>query len=504
MDADVAHAWGVQKLDTMFLVNSDNLIVGRKSGREASAEMLSEVCKALATVACLADKPSYGAEVSGKVQGAAAAQQGLYTRYYGNPNFRDHQRCHTATPDVYVGEARASNLDVGTAAGRGSLTPLQSYGAVLERSHFSDVSGVRLKDGAFALSGSWITHKEGMVTAADPETGFLDTHLRLRYHGKAAYALMGVAALEQGNMDMCANGVSGNAAAGDACVKGAACQGVGGADGRYGWCFTNPREEQALDSTLHKIQTRLEDDVGTASRGRLVAGATSRKLLAVSGGGPFFMVKKGTLQEVRAACQKEGGDLASIHSKLEAKEAAAACPYKHCYIGAMRDGYNKPFYWMDGTPFDYTAWATSQPNGAKGETSYEKAVVWTDRAGGHWHDWGRGNDFFPGVCRMPPPPPPPPPPVEWGGCKPCHKAAPIKVYLLLDGVPVPRTLRGKDVVEDAFGRTFVSVLEPRVYALISDTHVSARGLELLPATEGVAINQFSFASNCASDLPPLA
>ena len=180
------------------------------------------------------------------------------------------------------------------------------------------------------------------------------------------------------------------------------------------------------------------------------------------------MVKKGTLQEVRAACQKEGGDLASIHSKLEAKEAAAACPYKHCYIGAMRDGYNKPFYWMDGTPFDYTAWATSQPNGAKGETSYEKAVVWTDRAGGHWHDWGRGNDFFPGVCRMPPPPPPPPPPVEWGGCKPCHKAAPIKVYLLLDGVPVPRTLRGKDVVEDAFGRTFVSVLEPRVYALISE------------------------------------
>ena len=41
------------------------------------------------------------------------------------------------------------------------------------------------------------------------------------------------------------------------------------------------------------------------------------------------------------------------------------------------------------------------------------------------------------------------------------------------------------------------------WSTFSSTHVSARGLELIPASEGVAFNQFSFASNCASDLPPL-
>jgi hypothetical protein len=57
---------------------------------------------------------------------------------------------------------------------------------------------------------------------------------------------------------------------------------------------------------------------------------------------------------------------------------------------------------------------------------------------------------------------------KWGGCTPCAKVTPIKVYLLLDGVPVPRAQRGKDVVEDAFGRTDVDVFEPRIYFLISE------------------------------------
>ena len=57
---------------------------------------------------------------------------------------------------------------------------------------------------------------------------------------------------------------------------------------------------------------------------------------------------------------------------------------------------------------------------------------------------------------------------HWGGCTPCEKLEAVKVYLLLDGVPVPRQRRGKDVEEDAFGRTFVSVLEPRVYLLIAE------------------------------------
>ena len=40
----------------------------------------------------------------------------------------------------------------------------------------------------------------------------------------------------------------------------------------------------------------------------------------------------------------------------------------------------------------------------------------------------------------------------------------------------------------------------RVHA---STYPAARGLQLLPAQKGVAVNQFSFASNCDADLPAL-
>ena len=56
---------------------------------------------------------------------------------------------------------------------------------------------------------------------------------------------------------------------------------------------------------------------------------------------------------------------------------------------------------------------------------------------------------------------------------------------------------------DAFGRTFVRVVEPRVYFLIADVRAAARGLQLLPAAPGVALNQFSFSSDCDNALPPL-
>ena len=79
----------------------------------------------------------------------------------------------------------------------------------------------------------------------------------------------------------------------------------------------------------------------------------------------------------------------------------------------------------------------------------------------------------------------------------------LQVYVLLDGEPVPSHLRGKDVEGDAFGRTFVRVVEPRVYFLIADVRAAARGLQLLPAAPGVALNQFSFSSDCDNALPPL-
>jgi hypothetical protein len=159
VDADVAHAYGAKQLDTMYLINDDNLIVGRKSGREAGPIMMSSVCKALASknpaLACLpaaAVQTSLSSSAPAASADADAARQSLYTNYYGNPNHpRAGHRCRPATADVFVGEARASDLDVGTTAGRGSLTHLQSYAGLLQRKHYSDMSGVQLDDGAFVL-----------------------------------------------------------------------------------------------------------------------------------------------------------------------------------------------------------------------------------------------------------------------------------------------------------------------------------------------------------------
>jgi len=112
VDADVAHAYGAKALDTMFLINSDNLIVGRKSGREAGATMSPTVCKALtANAPALVCAPPAPSLISTPGANENEEKQSLYIHY--NPNHpRAGQRCLPATPDVYVGEARSSDLDV--------------------------------------------------------------------------------------------------------------------------------------------------------------------------------------------------------------------------------------------------------------------------------------------------------------------------------------------------------------------------------------------------------
>ena len=110
-------------------------------------------------------------------------------------------------------------------------------------------------------------------------------------------------------------------------------------------------------------------------------------------GAEFFMVGEGSWDEVRDSCMMQGGDLASILSADEATKAALACPHLRCYIGLTRAKRGDPFFWTDGSPLDYAAWDEGQPQ------SSETVVVWTDGAGGSWHDWGQGSDRFPGVCK---------------------------------------------------------------------------------------------------------
>ena len=64
-------------------------------------------------------------------------------------------------------------------------------------------------------------------------------------------------------------------------------------------------------------------------------------------------------------------------------------------------------------------------------------------------------------------------------------------------------MRGKDVEEDALGRTYVSVLHPRLYRMISERPAAAArrlsptyGLVMIPDKEGLAVNQMIFRSRC--------
>lgn len=90
---------------------------------------------------------------------------------------------------------------------------------------------------------------------------------------------------------------------------------------------------------------------------------------------------------------------------------------------------------------------------------------------------------------------------QWGGCTPCSPLAPVKVYVHMDGEPVPRLARGRDCQEDALGRTFVVVDYPRIYSIVAEKASRAHSLALIPAAPGVAVHRFDFASNCSPAFP---
>ncbi|KAJ4455048.1 hypothetical protein PAPYR_10063 [Paratrimastix pyriformis] len=77
----------------------------------------------------------------------------------------------------------------------------------------------------------------------------------------------------------------------------------------------------------------------------------------------------------------KGGDLASIRSQLEYEVINKVVTNQEFWIGFTRNSLTSPFYWVDGTPVNFTRWATDQP--AKG-SNY--AVMSSTNAGkGFWY-----------------------------------------------------------------------------------------------------------------------
>jgi thiol-disulfide isomerase/thioredoxin len=80
---------------------------------------------------------------------------------------------------------------------------------------------------------------------------------------------------------------------------------------------------------------------------------------------------------------------------------------------------------------------------------------------------------------------------------------PVQIVVTRDGKPIPEGIRGKDVTEDAEGRTVISIDEPRLYYVISKEDSRAHELAFLPAAPGARICSFTFGNLCQEEFDRL-
>jgi len=71
-----------------------------------------------------------------------------------------------------------------------------------------------------------------------------------------------------------------------------------------------------------------------------------------------------------------------------------------------------------------------------------------------------------------------------------------RVYVTRDGKSLPAGKRGVDVRVDEQGRTYIDVLEGRMYYVVQGEDASEHELRLSPLLPGVAINSFTFGNRC--------
>ena len=134
-----------------------------------------------------------------------------------------------------------------------------------------------------------------------------------------------------------------------------------------------------------------------------------------SGGGTFtFHEGPISWEAALAACEAQGGSLASIHSESENAAAHAVTSGRRAYIGLNDRANEGSFVWADGTPVDFTRWGGSEPNSFAGSNE-DCAGFHAYYSDGGWNDFMcSGNDHngepIGYVCSSVKPPPPPPSP----------------------------------------------------------------------------------------------
>ena len=84
----------------------------------------------------------------------------------------------------------------------------------------------------------------------------------------------------------------------------------------------------------------------------------------------------------REDCQSRGGDLASIHSEAENREAFALTGGRDTWLGLNGEEDEHNYVWSDGTPTDYHGWAPGEPNNFGGDE--DCGGYWSGRNNGRW------------------------------------------------------------------------------------------------------------------------
>lgn len=114
---------------------------------------------------------------------------------------------------------------------------------------------------------------------------------------------------------------------------------------RKSWWSDAPKPPDSINSTTHAFS--VDDSACRMCASNAVVRKYDERF--------WFSVERGNYSDVRARCQFFGGDLASIHSDLEAQIASDVCQDADCYIGLNSISTQNPpaFWWTDETAVEY-------------------------------------------------------------------------------------------------------------------------------------------------------
>ncbi len=107
-----------------------------------------------------------------------------------------------------------------------------------------------------------------------------------------------------------------------------------------------------------------------------------------------MVVKKISWHDARKECEAAGGMLVCIETKEEQAFIARWANNRYLYLGATDEDEEDTWKWINGAPFEYTAWMDGQPNNYGEEEHYLATYddgEWVDVAaegGGFWMPTG--------------------------------------------------------------------------------------------------------------------